>query len=177
MQSDSESLLERSGEDASDYVLLAGRIVASYVSNNTVAPNALAGLIERTYATLEKLKDGGDAGRPRRPDLNASAAKGDTQKQNKFGPAVPIDKSVTPDHIICLEDGKRLKMLKRHLRTKYGLTLEDYRAKWRLPPDYPVVAPSYAAARSKIAKAKGLGKWSRTARRGRAQSKQGKAQR
>ena len=82
-------------------------------------------------------------------------------------PAVPIRKSITPDFIVCLEDGKKLKMLKRHLRTNYSMTPEEYRAKWGLPADYPMVAPNYAAQRSAFAKKIGLGRKSKTAKRGR----------
>jgi predicted transcriptional regulator len=120
-------------------------IVAAYVSKNEVAAADLPALIKSVHATL-----GGFSGEPR-----PSAGK---------PPAVPVKKSVTPDHIVCLEDGKKLKMLKRYLRTRYGLTPEAYRAKWNLPADYPMTAPNYAARRSDFAKQIGLGKPSRKKR-------------
>src|SRR6218665_243474 len=122
-----------------DLLGLTTEIVSSHVSNNTVAQSDISSLIEQVYRTLSGL--GGptpiSADRPQ--------------------PAVPIKKSVTPEYIVCLEDGKKLKMLKRHLRTMYNMTPEDYRAKWNLGPDYPMVAPNYAAQRSEFAKQIGLG--------------------
>ncbi len=115
------------------------QIVASFVSHNTVAVGDLPRLIEQTHAALRAQSHPGHA-EPERPR-----------------PAVPIKKSVTPDYIVCLEDGKRLKMLKRHLMTAYGLTPEQYREKWDLPPEYPMVAPNYAAKRSELARKIGLG--------------------
>ena len=120
-------------------------IVAAYVSKNEVAAADLPALIKSVHATL-----GGFGGDGRAP----------TGKP----PAVPVKKSVTPDHIVCLEDGKKLKMLKRYLRTRYGLTPDAYRAKWNLPADYPMTAPNYAAKRSDFAKQIGLGKPSRKKR-------------
>ena len=114
-------------------------IVAAYVSNNSVAATELPGLIESVYRAL------GQLGTPAAPQV-------EEQK-----PAVPLKKSVTPEYIICLEDGKKFKSLKRHLRTSYGMTPEAYREKWGLPKDYPMVAPAYAAARSELAKNMGLG--------------------
>lgn len=114
-------------------------IVAAYVSNNSVAANELPALIESVYRAL------GQLGTPAAPVV-------EEQK-----PAVPVKKSVTPEYIICLEDGKKFKSLKRHLRTSYGMTPEAYREKWGLPKDYPMVAPAYAAARSELAKNMGLG--------------------
>ncbi len=115
-------------------------IVSSYVSNNTVLLSDLPRLIEETYAALEA--QGSDAASldPERPR-----------------PAVPIKKSVQPDYIVCLEDGKQLKMLKRHLKTAYDMTPEEYRERWNLPSDYPMVAPNYAKRRSQLAKQIGLG--------------------
>ena len=113
-------------------------IVASHVSNNTVAVADLPHLIQEVYVTLTRLGEVG-AG---------SAAP---------VPAVPVSGSVTPDHIVCLEDGKKLKMLKRHLKTRFGLTPEAYRERWALPGDYPMVAPNYAKHRSSLAKQIGLG--------------------
>ena len=114
-------------------------IVAAYVSKNEVAAADLPALIKSVHATL-----GGIGGSPRH-----AAGK---------PPAVPVKKSVTPDYIVCLEDGKKLKMLKRYLRSRYGLTPDAYRTKWNLPADYPMTAPNYAARRSDFAKQIGLGK-------------------
>lgn len=115
-------------------------IVSSYVSNNTVLLGDLPRLIEETYAALEAQ---GSAGEPADPE--------------KPRPAVPIKKSIQPDYIVCLEDGKQLKMLKRHLKTAYNMTPEEYRERWNLPSDYPMVAPNYARRRSQLAKQIGLG--------------------
>jgi predicted transcriptional regulator len=123
---------------------LATKIVAAYVSNNPIPASELAGLIKTVHGTL-----GGLSG-----SLASATATGQT-------PAVPIRKSVTPDFIICLEDGKKLKMLKRYLRTRFKLSPEAYRTKWALPPDYPMVAPDYAARRSEFAKKIGLGRSSK----------------
>ena len=129
---------------------LTAQIVAAHVSHNNVAVSDLAGLIGQVYGALNGL------GTPSEP------------VPSRPEPAVPIKKSVRPDHIICLEDGKKLKMLKRHLRTVYGMSPDDYRVKWNLPSDYPMVAPAYAARRSAFAKEIGLGKGGRApARRGR----------
>lgn len=117
------------------------RIVASYVSHNNVAMGDLPKLIEETHAALGQRID--ESGMP--------------ESGTKQKPAVPVKKSITPDYIICLEDGKQLKMLKRHLKTSFGMTPEEYRAKWDLPPDYPMVAPNYAKRRSQLAKEIGLG--------------------
>ena len=115
-------------------------IVSSYVSNNTVLLSDLPRLIEDTYAALEAQGSAAEDLGPERPR-----------------PAVPIKKSVQPDYIVCLEDGKQLKMLKRHLKTAYNMTPEEYRARWNLPSDYPMVAPNYAKRRSQLAKQIGLG--------------------
>ncbi len=122
----------------SDVLGLTAQIVSAHVSNNSVAPDALPNLIQEVYRTLA-----GVGKEPAAPD--------------KQQPAVPVKKSVFPDHIICLEDGKKLKMLKRHLKTSYNMTPEQYREKWQLPPDYPMVAPNYARHRSSLAKKIGLG--------------------
>jgi predicted transcriptional regulator len=127
---------------------MTAQVVAAYVSNNTVPAQQLAEVIRAIHASLAGL------------DSDAPAAAGGE------APAVPVKKSVTPEYIVCLEDGKKLKMLKRHLRTAYSLTPEQYRAKWGLPADYPMVAPNYAAQRSAFAKKIGLGK-KPGARRGR----------
>jgi predicted transcriptional regulator len=130
----------------SDVLGLTAQIVSAHVSNNTVTTDALPALIQEVYRTLATV------GRePVQPD--------------KPQPAVPIKKSVFADHIICLEDGKKLKMLKRHLKTAYNMTPEQYRERWGLAPDYPMVAPTYARHRSTLAKKIGLGTKSRGNRR------------
>lgn len=118
---------------------LTAEIVSSHASNNTVAATDLPQIIREIYATMATL--GTDAAPVERPK-----------------PAVPIKKSVTPDFIICLDDGKQLKMLKRHLKTAYNMTPEEYRERWGLPADYPMVAPNYAKKRSTLAKKIGLGR-------------------
>ncbi|MGL4965180.1 MAG: MucR family transcriptional regulator [Inquilinus sp.] len=118
---------------------LAARIVSAYVSNNSLAPNDLPALIAQVYGSLR--------------DLGRSAELAVAKPE----PAVPIRRSVTPDWIICLEDGRQFKMLKGHLQAAYGLTLDQYRERWGLPADYPVVAPNFARQRSALAKAIGLG--------------------
>ncbi len=125
------------------------RIVSSYVSNNEFTGSQISDVIRSIYSTLSA-----------RGIDNGEAA----QDQKK--PAVSVRRSVTPDYIVCLEDGKKLKMLKRHLRTTYGLSPEEYRAKWGLPADYPMVAPNYSAQRSAFAKKIGLGRKRSTAKRG-----------
>ena len=122
-----------------DLLALTADIVSSHVANNSVAVNDLPQLIQNVFATLSGL------GTP------------SPTPEVKLEPAVPIRSSIKPDYIICLEDGKKLKMLKRHLMTAYGLTPDDYRAKWGLPADYPMVAPNYAEARRQLAKSIGLG--------------------
>ncbi len=122
-----------------DLLALTADIVSSHVANNSVAVNDLPQLIQNVYATLADL---GTA--PSVPEV-------------KQEPAVPVRQSVKPDYIVCLEDGKKLKMLKRHLMTAYGLTPDEYRAKWGLPADYPMVAPNYAESRRQLAKSIGLG--------------------
>ncbi len=121
-----------------DVLGLTAQIVSAHVSNNAIGADALPSLIQEVYRTL--------AGVGKEQVL-----------PDKQQPAVPVKKSVFPDHIICLEDGKKLKMLKRHLKTSYNLTPEQYREKWQLPPDYPMVAPNYAKHRSSLAKKIGLG--------------------
>jgi predicted transcriptional regulator len=115
-------------------------IVAAYVANNTTPRDELAALIQQVYKTLSYVEGGGIGVPSERPQ-----------------PSVPIKKSVTPDYIVCLEDGKKLKMLKRHLQTAYHMSPEDYRERWGLPADYPMVAPNYAKQRSRLAKDIGLG--------------------
>jgi len=124
---------------------LVTEIVSAYVSKNPVAAEDLPNVIKSVHATLGGFQGSDSAGLARPP-------------------AVPVKKSVTPDYIVCLEDGRKLKMLKRYLRAQYGLTPEAYRAKWNLPADYPMTAPNYAARRSAFAKQSGLGKPGRKAR-------------
>ncbi len=118
---------------------LTTQIVSAYVSNNTVALPDLPNLIARLYKTLS--------------DVGTETPQAPERPQ----PAVPIKRSVTPEYIVCLEDGKELKMLKRHLKTAYDMTPEEYRERWSLPRDYPMVAPNYAKQRSRLAKQIGLG--------------------
>lgn len=118
---------------------VTSRVVSAFVTNNAVATADLAKLIVDVHTALSSL---------------ASPA---PEVEVKREPAVPVRKSVTPDFIVCLEDGRKFKSLKRHLRTHYGLSPAEYRQKWNLPSDYPMVAPNYAAARSALAKAIGLG--------------------
>ncbi|MEQ9329404.1 MAG: MucR family transcriptional regulator [Rhodospirillales bacterium] len=125
--------------NASELLSLTTDIVSAHVSNNTVAVNDLPTLIQEVFKTLSNVGSVAPPA-PERPQ-----------------PAVPIKKSITPDFIICLEDGKQLKMLKRHLKTAYDMTPEEYRERWGLPADYPMVAPNYAAHRSNLAKKIGLG--------------------
>ncbi len=131
-------MAEQSGN--SELLVLTTDIVASHVANNSVAVSEVPQLIRQVYNALADV-DGVAPPEPEPPK-----------------PAVPIRKSVTPDYIVCLEDGKRLKMLKRHIRTRYDLTPDEYRERWGLAPDYPMVAPNYASRRSALAKKIGLGK-------------------
>ncbi|MDB5734033.1 MAG: transcriptional regulator, MucR family [Alphaproteobacteria bacterium] len=131
-------------ENGDDILRMVTEIVSAYVSKNAVDAKDLPGIIRNVHATL-----GGFGG--------GAAPSGGTATRP---PAVPVKKSVTPDHIVCLEDGKKLKMLKRYLRSRYKLSPDEYRARWNLPPDYPMVAPNYAARRSEFAKKIGLGKGS-----------------
>src|SRR5207302_9327956 len=122
------------------YIELTARIVSAYVSNNSVPANDLPALIDQVHSALARVSGG-------QVDMASEPLR----------PAIPLKKSITPDHIVCLEDGKKFKSLKRHLRTQYNMTPEQYREKWALPADYPMVAPNYAAARSQLAKQMGLG--------------------
>ncbi len=122
-----------------DLLSLTTEIVSSYVSNNTVDAGDLPAVIDQVYKSLSGVSAEG------------------TITADRPQPAVPIKRSITPDYLICLEDGKKLKMLKRHLKTAYGMSPEQYRERWGLPADYPMVAPSYAEKRSKLAKDIGLG--------------------
>ncbi|MDQ0302890.1 MucR family transcriptional regulator [Ancylobacter polymorphus] len=126
--------------DADSYIELAADIVSAYVSNNAVSANELVTLLAEVHGALQRVNKG-------EVEMVVEPLK----------PAVPPKKSVMPDYIVCLEDGKKFKSLKRHLRTQYNLTPEAYREKWGLPADYPMVAPNYAAARSALAKEMGLG--------------------
>jgi len=126
--------------DNTELVELTTNIVSAYVSNNTVVSADLPNLINEVHGAL----------------VRAAVTKGQAPAEEQK-PAVPVKKSVTPDYIVCLEDGKKFKSLKRHLRAHYNMTPEEYREKWGLPHDYPMVAPNYAAARSALAKEMGLG--------------------
>jgi len=124
-----------------NFIDLTANIVSAYLSNNPTPAAEIPGLISQIHAALVRVSSG-------RTEAPLEPAK----------PAVSIKKSISPDYIVCLEDGKRFKSLKRHLRTQYNLTPEQYRDKWGLPPDYPMVAPAYAARRSDFAKQIGLGR-------------------
>ena len=134
-----DSITDKISHD--DILRMAVDVVSAYVSNNPLPAGQIPDVINTVYTSLASL-DGSPV------ESKAEALK----------PAVSVKKSVNPDFIICLEDGKKLKMLKRHLRTTYNMTPDEYRAKWGLPPDYPMVAPSYAAQRSDFAKKIGLGR-------------------
>ncbi|HWM80523.1 MAG TPA: MucR family transcriptional regulator [Pseudolabrys sp.] len=127
-------------DPSDDFIALTANIVSAYVSNNTVPPADIPALINQVHNALSRVSS------------HQSVTLAEPLK-----PAIPVKKSITPEHIVCLEDGKKFKSLKRHLRTQYNMTPEQYREKWNLPPDYPMVAPNYAAARSKLAKQMGLG--------------------
>ena len=128
------------GKDNEDDILkLVTEIVSAYVSKNPVAAHELPGIIKNVHATLGGIGSGEDRALPR-------------------APAVSVKKSVQDEYIVCLEDGKRLKMLKRYLRARYKMSPDEYRKRWNLPPDYPMVAPNYAQKRSDFAKKIGLGK-------------------
>jgi predicted transcriptional regulator len=133
--------------DTTNYIGLTAEIVSAYVSNNTVASADIPALINQVHTALLRVTSG---------EAQASS--------EPLKPAVPIKRSINPDFIVCLEDGKKFKSLKRHLRTQYGMTPEQYRDKWSLPADYPMVAPNYAAARSQLAKQMGLGQQRRRRR-------------
>ena len=135
-------------DDKSEIIEMTADIVAAYVGANSVPAGDLPSLIQSVHRALSGVASGVDA----------------TEATPKE-PAVPIKKSITPDYLVCLEDGRKFKSLKRHLRTKYNMSPEDYRAKWALPKDYPMVAPNYAKARSDLAKQMGLGQGGRQAAR------------
>jgi predicted transcriptional regulator len=126
-------------ENKNILIELVADIVASYVAHNSVPSNELSGLISNVYSAM------------------ATIGRNPQAEMKHQEPAVSVKKSITADYLICLEDGKKFKSLKRHLRTKYDLSPEDNRAKWALPADYPMVAPNYATARSNLALAMGLG--------------------
>ena len=139
-------------EDKSAIIEMTTDIVSAYVGNNSVAANDLPSLIQNVHRALTDVASG---------SVTVEVAPKE--------PAVPVRRSITPDHLVCLEDGRKFKSLKRHLRTKYNMSPEEYRAKWGLPKDYPMVAPNYARARSELAKQMGLGQGGRKpARAGRA---------
>ena len=125
---------------SADILRLTAEVVVAYVRNNPLPTAELSSIINTVHGSLAALNDNG------------------APKAESLRPAVSIRRSVQPDYIVCLEDGKKLKMLKRHLRTTFGLSPEEYRAKWGLPPDYPMVAPNYAKQRSEFAKQIGLGR-------------------
>ena len=134
-------------DEKSEVIEMTADIVSAFVSNNSVPSAELPVLIQSVHRALSGVSSGGaiEEAAPREP-------------------AVPIKKSVNPDFIVCLEDGRKFKSLKRHLRTKYNMSPEEYRSKWGLPKDYPMVAPNYAKARSDLAKQMGLGQGGRAAR-------------
>lgn len=122
-----------------ELLALTSDIVASHLSNNSVPVSELPKLIEDVFGALKSIESG-------------------AREAEKPQPAVPVGKSITPEYLICLEDGKKLKMLKRYLMTQYGMTPEEYRERWNLSPDYPMVAPNYAKQRRELAKKIGLGR-------------------
>lgn len=125
--------------DSDNLLTLTSNIVSAHLSNNSVSTEEIPGLIRKVYSTLANVNQDG------------------MTSSERPQPAVPIKKSIHADYIICLEDGKKLKMLKRHLKTAYNMTPEQYRDRWGLPADYPMVAPNYADQRSRLAKDIGLG--------------------
>lgn len=122
------------------FIELTADIVSAYVSNNAVSAAEIPGLINQIHSALVRVSGGNLEAQP-----------------ESLKPAIAVKRSITPDYIVCLEDGKKFKSLKRHLRTQYNMTPEQYREKWGLAPEYPMVAPNYAAARSQLAKQMGLG--------------------
>jgi len=133
--------------ESENYIELAADIVSAYVSNNSVPSGDLPALINEVHAALVRVTTGAVA-----PAIEAPK------------PAVPAKKSITNEFIVCLEDGRKFKSLKRHLRTQYNMSPDEYREKWNLAPDYPMVAPNYAKARSNLAKQMGLGQQRRRKR-------------
>jgi predicted transcriptional regulator len=133
--------------DEARCIQLTANIVSAYVSNNAVSSAEMPALISQVYSALMRVSKGAADAAPAAP----------------LTPAVPVKRSITPEYLVCLEDGKKFKSLKRHLR-QYRMTPDQYRAKWNLPADYPMVAPNYAAARSQLAKQMGLGQQRRQRR-------------
>lgn len=125
----------------SNFIGLTASIVSAYLSNNAVAAGDIPALINQVHTALVRVSTGQGVG-PSEP----------------LKPAVPVNRSITPDFVVCLEDGKKFKSLRRHLRSQYNMTPEQYREKWHLPADYPMVAPKYAETRSSLAKRMGLGR-------------------
>ena len=123
------------------YIDLTANIVSAYLSNNPTPASEIPNLINQVHSALTRVSSGHGEGAPSEP----------------LKPAISVKRSITPDYIVCLEDGKKLKMLKRHLKTRYNLSPEEYRKRWGLPDDYPMVAPNYAEQRSSLAKKIGLG--------------------
>jgi predicted transcriptional regulator len=121
------------------FIELTANIVSAYLRNHSVPAGDIPGLISQIHASLARVSSGADLA------------------SEPLKPAIPVKKSITPEYLVCLEDGKKFKSLKRHLRTQYNMTPEQYREKWDLPADYPMVAPNYAQARSALAKQMGLG--------------------
>jgi predicted transcriptional regulator len=144
-------------DEAQDLLRLSADVVASYLAANTVPPGAIPDLIRSVHESFQNLNQ------PAPPPAPAERPK----------PAVPISRSVQDDYLVCLEDGKKLKMLKRYLRSKFDLTPDEYRRRWGLPPDYPMVAPAYANRRSEFAKQIGLGKGVRRPSSGRGGGRKG----
>jgi predicted transcriptional regulator len=136
-------------DDKAEIIEMTAEIVAAYVENNSIGTADLPALIQSVHRALSGVNAGPEA-------VEAPPKE----------PAVPVRRSITPDHLVCLEDGRKFKSLKRHLRTKYNMSPEEYRTKWGLPKDYPMVAPNYAKARSDLAKQMGLGQGGRQAARG-----------
>ena len=133
--------------DKAEIIELTAEIVASYVENNTLTTGDLPGLIQSVPRALTSISNGAEP-------VEVAPKE----------PAVPVRRSITPDYLVCLEDGRKFKSLKRHLRTQYNMSPDEYREKWGLPPDYPMVAPNYAKARSNLAKQMGLGQQRRRKR-------------
>lgn len=134
-------------DDDNSVIKMTAGIVSAFAANNTLSANDLPNLIKQVHSALSGITSGASAEAPSAPQT----------------PAVSVRKSITPQFLICLEDGRKFKSLKRHLQTKYGLTPDAYRSKWNLPKDYPMVAPDYAASRSALAKSMGLGQGGRQA--------------
>jgi predicted transcriptional regulator len=128
-----------SDPSAGKFIELTANIVSAYVGHNSVPASDIPALISQIHSALARVRSGADLA------------------SEPLNPAVAVKKSITPEYLVCLEDGKKFKSLKRHLRTQYSMTPEQYRDKWNLPADYPMVAPNYAAARSELAKQMGLG--------------------